>query len=65
MQIEYGFSLDISPHVLDAEGTVIYQLDAVVVYRGNAHKGHYYTFAKRDGTWFLYNDDCVRKVSLA
>jgi hypothetical protein len=47
-------------------GTVVYDLDAVLVHQGSrASSGHYFSYVKcaKTKTWFLVDDDVVRKVS--
>lgn len=39
-----------------------YDLYSVVVHKGRMDAGHYITYCRRDGQWFLFDDD---KVTLA
>jgi ubiquitin C-terminal hydrolase len=38
----------------------IYYLFGIIVYRGSLDSGHYYSYVKKDGIWFLCNDSEIR-----
>ena len=61
--VAHAVSADLSLAVRGASGVATFSLKAVVVHAGaTARQGHYYTFAKHDGTWWLY-DDAVSRVA--
>lgn len=56
--------MDLRHYIAEAEQEQPYDLTAVVVYRGNAKQGHYFTYIKANGEWYLKDDKCVIKVEL-
>jgi ubiquitin carboxyl-terminal hydrolase 5/13 len=57
-----GLSLDSNTIDLNADGR--YTLVAVISHLGaNTSFGHYVCHVKRDGQWYLFNDDKVGKSS--
>lgn len=40
-----------------------YQLKGVIIHKGSAEYGHYYSFIKSEGNWFEFNDQTVSKVN--
>ena len=51
-----------------AEGSFVYELQAVMLHKGGAYGGHYNAYIKdteADGEqWYLFNDTHVNKISL-
>ncbi|NGX56422.1 MAG: hypothetical protein K1060chlam5_00662 [Candidatus Anoxychlamydiales bacterium] len=44
--------------------TASYELTSIISHTGSApNSGHYYTYAKRDGTWYELSDDRVTEIS--
>jgi ubiquitin carboxyl-terminal hydrolase 5/13 len=41
-------------------GSPVYDLKAIVCHRGGStHSGHYVCYIKKEGQWYLYNDEKV------
>lgn len=62
--VEYPPVLNIKPYTSSKEDD-IFDLTGVVMHIGNASFGHYYSYVKDDGKWFMYNDNLVYKSSLS
>ena len=43
--------------------TVAYDLQSVICHQGDSSvRGHYFTYANRDGKWYLFNDEKVTAI---
>lgn len=59
---EFFDKIDLGKYVKNG-GNYNYSLFSILVHKGNATTGHYYSYIspKLDGEWFLFNDDSVEK----
>ena len=60
---EFSEQIDLNKYVLNSDGEYIYRLFSILVHKGSANTGHYYSYIspKLDGEWYLFNDDSVEK----
>lgn len=72
-QRDFPDRLDMGPYVkgwqLEDRGAVrnkhVYLLRSIIVYLGTGTSGHYIAYISKDGVWYLFNDEIVRKATLA
>ena len=41
-----------------------YKLTGVIVHSGVAESGHYYSYIRKNGKWYEFNDTKVREVKI-
>ena len=60
---EFEQTIDLSKYV-EGSGDWTYSLFSILVHRGNAQAGHYFSYIspKLDGNWYIFNDDSVDHV---
>ena len=63
--IEYPMILDLTAHCVDKSIPAVYKLNSLTVHIGSTTtNGHYYAYCRQpNGTFSLYDDDKVRRVS--
>lgn len=61
---EFYEKIDLNKYVNANGKNYEYSLFSILVHKGNATTGHYYSFIspKLDGKWFIFNDDSVDKT---
>lgn len=42
----------------------VFELESVICHQGNYGAGHYYSYCKRDGKWYCFNDDQVTQSKI-
>ena len=48
---------------IDQGDETLYELFAISVHIGTLNMGHYIAFTKREGTWYLFNDEDYQKTT--
>ena len=64
-KVKYSTLMDMQKYSkngpLESEDTT-YELFALTVHIGSLNQGHYVAYTKRNGKWFLFNDEEVEQV---
>lgn len=62
--VKYDDVLDLNPYmdIKSESNDYMYFLKAIVHYRGNIEKGHYWSNIKIRGEWYEFNDNFVKKL---
>jgi len=51
-----------SRHVIEGKGGR-YAVHSIIIYKGGGFFGHYYTYSRKKGEWYCYNDEKRNKVN--
>ena len=62
--ITYNETIDLYPFTLyNNEHNCKYELFGIINHHGNVMGGHYYSYIKKNGQWYMYNDTNVSIIS--
>ena len=72
--MRFPLVLDFAPYMVEPKsksaarnnvtgGAKMYDLASVIVHKGDANSGHYVTYTKEEGDWFLFDDSKITLVS--
>ena len=64
-RVSFESTIDIREYCIDGfNDSTNYELFGVINHTGNVFGGHYYSHVKKkDGNWYLFNDQQIKRVS--
>jgi ubiquitin carboxyl-terminal hydrolase 22/27/51 len=61
--VEFPKNIDMSAYTVNPQKKMVYKLISIVEHRGNMDSGHYVSYIKQNGNWWLFDDARILRIT--